>query len=93
MTDHISLLKANYCRAVLNTAAHSPDDDARRLLKGLATERATENTTEHVSRAEESALEAIRVFSSKLERGEAKPTGFDLSRTLTAVETWIRTAS
>lgn len=93
MTDHISLLKANYCRAVLKTASTSADDDARRMLKGLATERPTANTSRSVAEAEEHALEAIRIFSSKLERGEAKPSGFDASRTMAAVETWIRAAS
>lgn len=93
MTDQISLLKANYCRAVLKTATQSGDEDARRLLKGLATERPTENTSRNVAEVEEPALEAIRIFAAKLERGEAKPAGFDFSRTLAAVETWIRAAS
>lgn len=92
MSDGISLLKARYCRSILKTASIASDQEARRLIGGLTTERQTDGTTESVASAEKLALSAIDGLAKQLQakRGGFAPT--DWSRAEQAVESWLRAA-
>ena len=93
MNDHFSLLKARYCRAVIRTAAISSGVDANRLIQAAATERPTADTLEIVERAEQAALEAIRILAIQATDRSLSSGSVEWQRAKKAVERWLEIAT
>ena len=92
MSDHISLLKAEYCADVLKTVRSSPEPAAVCLIDALAFERPTGHTSQAVTEAEGLALGAIYSLVIRLEGRRLSAISEELHRLTVAVDHWIATA-
>jgi hypothetical protein len=93
VTDKTSFIKARYCRVVLKTVSISPEQDARKLLLGLATEHPTLGTSPAVASAEAAALDALSEVGRKVAAGDLRVTAIDLTQARQTVQRWIEVAS
>ncbi len=64
MNDRESLIKAHYCKSILNVASVSTDQEARGLMEGVTNEQSTPNTSGRMAEAERAALTAIRQLAT-----------------------------
>lgn len=93
MSDHLSLLKARFCRAVLVTAERSSLVEARRLIEALSSEPLTSGTTRVVATAERDALAAILLLSERFNDRTAAIVQREWQVATIAVLRWIQSAS
>jgi hypothetical protein len=92
MPDKASFLKAIYCRAVLKTALHSPEADARRLVYCLVTEAPTPNVSPEIGAAERGALEALAILARRIEERGAAAIATHWKETNDMIEIWVKAA-
>jgi hypothetical protein len=93
MSNANSLLKANYCRAIMKAANHGPDSEARRLVDGLTTEVTTPGTTPQAAEAEREALLAIHALSQHLHGRMRATSGLEWTRATLAIDRWVEVAT
>jgi hypothetical protein len=87
MNDRESLIKAHYCKSILNVASISTDQEARGLMDGVTTEQSTPNTSGPMAEAERAALTAIRDLA--VHRRDSILPQSAMTRAMQAVEFWL----
>lgn len=92
MSDHDSLLKARYCRAVVGTAAISDLDQARHLIGCLTTELFTANVSPAVQAAEADALASIVLLHDRLASRSTVAVAGEWKHAEEAIRRWIKAA-
>ena len=92
MPDKASFVKARYCRAVLKTALHSPEEDARQLVYCLVTEAPTPNVSPEIGAAERGALEALAILARRVEERGAAAIATHWKETNDVIEIWVKAA-
>lgn len=92
MSNHISYLKARYCRSVMTTAANGSDDGARHLITCLTTEIPTTGTSSLVYAAERDALAAIAVLSDRMLSRTVAAAVVEWRHASEAILRWVNTA-
>lgn len=93
MSNAISLLKANYCRAIMRTAEIGTESEARRMVDGLTTETSTPDTTPAVSQAEREALLAIHDLAEHLHIRGGSVRGHEWNRATQSIAAWVKAAA
>lgn len=93
MPDRVSYLKARYCRAILKTALNSRDDDARRLIYCLATEKPTISASPEISSAEHAALAELTKLARRIDERGVAALATHWRETNDAIERWIDVAN
>lgn len=89
MSNAISYLKARYCRSVMNTAAISPETEARHLIDALTTERPTIDVSPAVAAAEHDAYESFQALADRLTTATMSVAAVEWARARKAVLRWI----
>jgi hypothetical protein len=89
LSDDQSLIKARYCKSIMNVTSISTDAEASILITGLTNEQPTSNTSAPMAEAERAALAAIRILAG-LQHGRSVPqTSHEWLRAVRAVEYWV----